>query len=123
MTTAAKSVCYFGFYLYGVAIVLVFFPNLLLGIMGMPETTEVWIRILGLLTGIIGYYYHRNGIAENRIFFPFTVHARVLVFLSFVVFVALKMASPALIVFGVVDLLGAVWTWRTLRRETDTGIQ
>jgi hypothetical protein len=123
MTAAAKSVCYFGFYLYGVAIVLIFFPNLLLGMMGMPETTEVWIRILGLLTGIIGYYYHRNGTANNRIFFPFTVHARVVVFLSFVVFVALKMASPMLIGFGVVDLLGAVWTWRALRREANAGLK
>lgn len=117
MTPAAKTVCYFGYYLYGVSITLVFFPNLLLRVLGIPETTEVWIRILGVLVGIIGYYYHRNGAANNRSFFPFTVHARVVVFLSLAAFVLLKMAGPMLIVFGVVDLLAALWTLRALRRE------
>ena len=120
MTLAAKTVCYFGYYLYGVAITLVFFPNMLLRILGIPETTEVWIRILGVLVGIIGYYYHRNGAADNRLFFPLTVHARVVVFLSFVVFALLKMASPVLIGFGVVDLLGAIWTWQALKKSAPT---
>lgn len=117
MTPAARTVCYFGFYLYVVSVTLVFFPNLLLRILGIPETTEVWIRIVGVLVGLIGYYYHRNGAADNRLFFPLTVQARILVFLSFMVFVLLKMASPMLIGFGVIDLLGALWTWTALGRE------
>jgi ABC-type nickel/cobalt efflux system permease component RcnA len=117
MTAPAKSVCYFGFYLYGVAIMLVFFPNVLLRLMGMPETTEVWIRIVGVLAGLIGFYYHRNGIAENRLFFKLTVPARIAVLVSFILFVVLKMASPMLIGFGLVDVLGAFWTWRTLQAE------
>lgn|GEM_PF-1622410 len=117
MTASAKSVYFFGLYLYGVAVPLVFFPNHLLRLMGIAETNEVWIRILGVLVGLIGFYYHRNGIAENRIFFKLTVPARIAVLVSFVLFVALKMASPMLIGFGVVDALGAFWTWRTLQAE------
>jgi hypothetical protein len=49
MDAAAKSVCYFGFYLYGVALTLIFFPNVLLRVLGIPETSEVWIHIVGLL--------------------------------------------------------------------------
>jgi hypothetical protein len=115
MTASARSVCYFGFYLYGVGITLIFIPNVLLRSMGMPETNEVWIRIVGVLAGIIGFYYHRNGVANNRPFFALTVPARVAVLVSFVLFALLKLVSPMLIVFGVVDLLGAIWTWRTLK--------
>lgn len=121
MTASAKSVCYFGFYLYVVAITLVFFPNLLLRLMGIPETTEVWIRVLGILVGIIGFYYHRSGVTNNRAFFPLTVPARAIVLVSFIAFAALQMVSPMLILFGVVDLLGALWTWRALKQEGGTG--
>jgi hypothetical protein len=120
MDAASRSVCYFGFYLYGVALTLIFFPNVLLRLLGIPETDEVWIRIVGLLAGIIGYYYHRNGAAGNRFFFPLTVHARVLVFVVFGIFALLKMASPVLIGFGVVDLLGAIWTWQALKKSAST---
>lgn len=121
MTASAKSVCYFGFYLYVVAITLIFFPNHLLRIMGMPETTEVWIRVLGVLVGLIGFYYHRNGAANNRFFFPLTIPARITVLVSFVAFAALKMVSPMLIGFGVVDFLGALWTWWALKQEQKAG--
>jgi hypothetical protein len=37
------------------------------------------------------------------------------VILFFIAFVALDYAEPALLLFGVVDLLGAAWTQVTLR--------
>lgn len=117
MTASAKSVYFFGLYLYGVAVTLVFFPNVLLRLMGIPETTEVWIRILGMLVGLIGFYYHRNGAANNHSFFPLTIPARITVLVAFVIFAVLEMVSPRLIIFGVVDLLGALWTWRALKQE------
>jgi hypothetical protein len=40
----------------------------------------------------------------------------VVAFLSFVVFVVLKMASPVLIGFGVVDLAAAIWTFQALKK-------
>jgi H+/Cl- antiporter ClcA len=117
MTPAAKTVCYFGFYLYCVALTLIFFPNVLLRLLGIPETSEVWIRIVGLLAGIIGYYYHRSGASGNRFFFRLTVQARILVFVVFLALALLRMASPMLIGFGVVDLLGAIWTWQALKQS------
>ncbi len=32
-------------------------PNILLTTVGMPETAEVWIRVVGLLAGVLGVYY------------------------------------------------------------------
>lgn len=117
MSAAAKSVFYFGFYLYLVGLTLVFAPNFLLSTLGMPATNEVWIRIVGVLVFCIGYYYHLAGRDNNRSFFKSTIPTRVLVFISFVGFVLAKLVSPVLIVFGVVDLLGAMWTWSVLRKN------
>ncbi len=116
MTAAAKSVYYFGLYLYVVGATLAFIPNLLLGMLGIPQTNEVWIRILGVIVGLLGFYYHRSGATNNSSFIQLTVPARVVAFLSFVVFVVLKMASPVLIGFGVIDLVAAIWTFQALKK-------
>jgi len=116
MSPAAKSVYYFGFYLYLVSLTLVFFPNILLGVLHIPETNEVWIRVLGVLVGLIGFYYHRSGAKNISAFFPLTVPTRTVVLLSFIVFVVLKMASPVLIGFGAVDFAGALWTMMALKK-------
>ncbi len=117
MSPAAKSVYYFGFYLYLVSVTLVFFPNILLGALQIPETHEVWIRVLGLLAGLIGFYYHRSGANNISAFFPLTIPTRIIVLLSFIIFAVLKMASPVLIGFGVVDFAGAMWTMMALRKK------
>ena len=116
MTAASKSVFYFGLYLYVVGATLIFIPNILLGILGMPQTNEVWIRVLGVIVGLLGFYYHQCGAAGNLFFVKLTIPARIVVFLAFVVFVVLKMASPMLIGFGVIDLAAAIWTHQALKK-------
>lgn len=117
MTPAARSLQVFGIYLIGLAALLVLAPNLLLGMFGMPLTQEVWIRVLGLLVAIVGAYDVIAAMnALTPLFLP-TVIARTLVFVAFVAFALLGLAPPQLVIFGVVDLLGALWTWRALRAE------
>ncbi|RTL59879.1 MAG: hypothetical protein EKK37_03275 [Sphingobacteriales bacterium] len=117
MSAAAKSVYYFGFYLYAIGIGLIFIPNLFLKTFQLPETNEVWIRVVGILVFLIGFYYHQTGKLNFIAFYPLTVIARTVVFISFIFFVALKFTSPMLIGFGVVDLLGAAWTYMALKKE------
>jgi hypothetical protein len=117
MSAAAKSVYYFGFYLYLVGLTLIFFPNFLLGLVQIPATNEVWIRIVGVLVFCLGYYYHRNGEANDLQFCRTTVPTRCFVFVCFVTFVLRGYVSPMLIGFGVIDLLGAAWTWSALRKK------
>jgi hypothetical protein len=117
MTAAAKSVCYFGFYLYITGLPLIFAPNTLLGLLQIPETNEVWIRVVGVLVFCIGYYYHRAGAGNIQAFLKHTIPTRVIVFLSFTAFVLLKFVPPVLIIFGAADLAGAVWTWFALKKD------
>jgi hypothetical protein len=120
MTASAKSVCYFGFYLYVVAITLMIAPNFLLSTLQIPETNEVWIRVVGVLAFAIGYYYHRAGAGNIRSFFIHTVTIRCFVFIAFCVFVLQQYVSPMLILFGAADVAGAIWTWVALRNENKT---
>jgi hypothetical protein len=117
MSPAAKSVCYFGFYLYVVGLTLIFLPNVFLQTLQLPSTNEVWIRIVGILVFNIGYYYHRTGMSNNQSFFKLTIPTRILVFIAFATFVVLEYTSSILIAIGAIDLLGAVWTWLALKKQ------
>lgn len=117
MTAAAKSVFYFGLYLYVVGLTLLIAPNFLLATFQIAFTSEVWIRVVGVLTLAIGFYYHQAGSRNIVAFLPLTLVVRVLVFLAFVVFVVLKYVSPSLIIIGSVDLLGAAWTLWALKKK------
>jgi hypothetical protein len=54
LRSPAVSVTVFGLYLVGLAVVLVTIPNTLLAIFGIAGTQEPWIRVVGLLAGLIG---------------------------------------------------------------------
>ena len=117
MTPAAKSVYYFGFYLYLVGATLIFIPNLFLSTLGIPETNEVWIRVLGVIVALIGFYYHQAGAKNISVFLPLTIPTRITVFIAFIILVILKMASPILIGIGGIDLAGAIWTFMALKKK------
>lgn len=114
--TASKTVMYFGFYLYLTAAQLLFAPNMLLGMLGVPHTNEPWIRIVGVLVGCLGVYYHLMGRAGFELFARVTVFVRLGVLASFVLLWLAHIAPPQLIVFGVIDALAAGWTFSALKK-------
>lgn len=116
MSAAAKSIYYFGFYLYVVGLTLIFAPNILLSTLQIPETNEVWIRVVGVLACCLGFYYHRSGATNNVGFARQTIPTRIFVFISFSAFALLGYVSPVLVLFGAVDVMGAFWTWSALKK-------
>ena len=117
MSKAASTVKVFGVYLGLLGVTLVLSPNLLLSVFGIAPTSEVWIRVVGLLVFNIGVYYWFAAKSEARLFFAASVYVRAAVPLVFIAFVALGWVSPVLVLFGVVDLAGGVWTFAMLRKE------
>jgi len=115
MTKSARSVFVFGLYLLLLGIILVVVPNFLVGMFSLPRTSEVWIRVVGMLLLFLGFYYTQAARKEMADFFRWTVYVRSTVILFFAAFVLLGFAGPPLILFGVVDLLGAIWTGLALR--------
>ena len=57
MSAPAKSVLAHGIYLALLGAGLATIPNLLLGLLGIPEATDVWVRVTGALVFLLGYYY------------------------------------------------------------------
>jgi len=115
MSKAAKSILVFGIYLVVIGLGFLVMPNTPLALLGFPTTSEPWIRVVGLLLLILAYYYIQAARSEMRPLFRWTVHARSSVVVCFIVLVALGLAQPMLIGFGVIDLFAAIWTGLALR--------
>jgi hypothetical protein len=118
MSTVARSLVVFGWYLVGFGVLLVLAPNLVLSVFGLPPTDEVWIRVVGVLVLIIAYFNIRMGRADFRPYARLTVHARTAVLVFFVMFVLAGLAKPVVILVGAIDLAGALWTAEALRRDS-----
>lgn len=117
MSRAAQSVFLFSIYLLLLGLVLLVVPNWLLSLFGMPETEEVWVRVVGMLVLLLAFYYSSAARNELTSFMRATVVARFSVVVFFAAFVVLGFAPPVLIVFGLVDVLAATWTAVALRRD------
>ncbi|MFA6168011.1 MAG: hypothetical protein WC700_15420 [Gemmatimonadaceae bacterium] len=117
MSNSARSVLAFGWYLVGLGGLLVAVPNTLLGLFFLPSTSEVWLRVVGVLVLILAFYYIQAARHGLTALFQWTVYGRASVIVFFTAFVLLGFVEPPLILFGVVDLLGATWTHFALRAE------
>jgi len=120
MSKSAFSAKVFAIYLFIVGPLLVVAPNFLLSIFRVPPTSEVWIHILGVIAFNLGVYVWVAAKHENKPFLEVSVYARVLFFVAFVTFAIIGLASPVLVLFGVVDLLGGIWTHFALKADAQS---
>ncbi len=117
MSQAAKSLFVFGIYLCGLGLILLLVPNLILQVFGVPPTNEVWIRINGMFVLCLSFYYVQTARNELTGFIRWTVWTRIAVIFYFAAFVLLVSAPKALLLFGLIDLLSAIWTWLALKKD------
>ena len=116
MTSTAKSIFYYSFYMLGMGLSLLFIPNLMLGIFGFSPTNDIWIRVLGLFAFCAGMLYFYCGRTNQIGFFRISVFERIVFFLGMVGIVLFLQVDPMLALIGGVDLFGAIWTAVTLRK-------
>jgi len=117
MSSIAKTVFAFGLYLLGLGAILLIVPNLLLGLFQIPSTSEVWIRVVGMLVFYLGIYYLVAAKTGLRVFMLWSARLRPTVLLFFGAFVLAGLAPSVLLIFGAIDLAGAIWTWNAFRQE------
>jgi len=117
MSRSAFSARVFAVYLFVVSPVLVCAPNFLLTMFGIAPTGEVWIRVVGVIAFNLGVYMWVAARHENKPFLEASVYTRGSVFCAFVVFALLGLASPMLVLFGLIDLGGGLWTWYALKAD------
>lgn len=117
MSKSAFSAKVFSIYLAIVGTMLIIVPNFLLSIFLMPATSEVWIRVLGLTVVMLGVYAAVAARHESVPFLEASVYTRLVVFIAFISFAVLGLASPMIVLFGVADLAGGMWTYFALRAD------
>lgn len=123
MSRPATSIRVVGIYLLLLGAALIAVPNLVLAPFGLPPTSDVWLRVVGVLVAILGHYYVQAARHDLVPFYRASVPARVFAFLSFAAFVLLGLVKPPLLLFGTVDLAGAAWTFFALRSSGQTDRQ
>jgi hypothetical protein len=118
MTSAARSIYVFGIYLIVIGGILMGSPNTFLAALRIEPTTEPWIRIAGMLVMVIGILDVACARREQTGFFQATVYTRTFALLVFLAFALFGIAPRVLIVFGLIDAAGALWTHSALRKSS-----
>lgn len=105
-------------YDFVVGATLLLAPNLLLGILLIPPTDEVWIRVAGVLAFVIGAFFLQTARHGTIHFYRLSVHVRIGAGLLFAALIITGLGPPILLLFVLIEWLGAVWTAMALRAET-----
>ena len=117
MASSAFTIKAFGIYVVLTGIGLTLAPNLVLAPLGVPEAREVWLRMLGTLAIVVGYYYLASAAGNARAFFVATVKGRLLFFALGVGLILFANAPWQIVLFGLIDVAGAIWTHLALKAE------
>lgn len=118
MNPIDKSI--FAFALYMILVVgvgLMSFPTLILDMFQLSYGDDTWIRFVGMLAFILGFYYVI--IARNSLepLYRWTVIMRLFAVLFMVAFFATGKLGAGILGFAVIDLAGAGWTWMAMRAK------
>ncbi|MFX1477315.1 MAG: hypothetical protein ACFFCI_04215 [Promethearchaeota archaeon] len=119
MSRAALSLFVFGMYMILMGSFFLCFPEFIYGMLALPTELVITSRVLGMVIIIIAYYYNRSSLNEEgmRNFYKWTVHTRASVIFFLILFVIFKLANPLIVVFGFIDLAGAIWIYRALHKD------
>lgn len=116
MKQSTISLLVFGIYLAVLSLCLLFWPALFLHL-GFESAPMPWVAITGYLLGLLAFFYFMAVVSANSVFYSWTVFAR-LPLLPFSLLLVLMDAAPSvMLLLGLIDLLGAVWTAWALRHE------
>ena len=117
MTHSAKSVLVFGVYLTLVGATLLIIPNVFLTVIGVANTSEVWIRLSGILLMALSVYYIVAARHKLSIIFKVTACIRCTIIFFFSAFVYLQMMESVMLIFAAFDFAGGAWTYFAMKKE------
>jgi len=120
MTAAARSILVYSIYTFGLGATLLLIPNVPLPIFGLPEATEVWIRVAGMTVLFLSLVYFLSARNEYREIFKASVPIRFAVVGFFAAFALAGFTPWNILLFTPFDVLFAIWTWMSLRSDAAT---
>lgn len=114
MNAATLSVFVWGIYVILSGLLLISIPKRTLSLFGHDAPKDHWIRVVGILALSLGYFYLVAAQNELVSLYWASIYARVAGFLGFTALVIFKKAKSQIIFFGILDIIGALWTLLTL---------
>jgi hypothetical protein len=96
---------------------LIFIPNMLLNMFGFDTTSEIWIKVLGIVILPLSIVYHAIGKSGNEEAIRATIWSRLFVGVGFTLLALSGQAKLNLILFAGIDIATAVWTWFELKKK------
>ena len=117
MSRSAISVLVFGIYIAILGFLLLLVPNWVITPFGIAPAREVWIRLSGIMLMALSVYYLVAVKHNLVVIFKITAYIRFTIIFFIVAFAALKLVSPNIIFFGIIDFLGGLWTYLSLKKE------
>lgn len=116
MNSSRISMITYALYLAVMSGMLLFYPALFL-LLGFKSVPQPWVAICGYLVGVLAFLYAMAAYAHRREFYRWTLWGRSPFILFTTLLVVMGAAPAVLILLGLVDLLGALWTGWCLRGE------
>ena len=95
MSSAARSILVYSIYVFGLGAALLLVPNVPLPIFGLPQATEVWIRVAGMTVIFLAIFYFIAARNEYRQLFVASVAIRFSVPVFFAAFAGWLSGVPA----------------------------
>ncbi len=95
---------------------LIFVPNLLLSMFGFDATSEIWIKVLGIVVLSLSIIYYTVSKSGNDDVVRATMWSRLFVGIGFILLALTGQAKLSIILFAGIDIVTAVWTWFELKK-------
>jgi hypothetical protein len=117
MKNATNSIYVQAIYMFIAGTGFLLMPNTVLPMFGMAPVEDVWIRVLGLVVLVFGFYYFE--MAKNQVlsYYRASVWGRFAVSAGLVALAVLKIGEMPLLLFAAVDTGLAIWTYTALKQE------
>ena len=115
MSKAAVSIFAFGLYLATGGVLLVVAPGFVCRLLVLDEPQGLWVRITGGLLGILAYYCICAAREEATAFIRWSVRTRPTTLFFLAACVATNIATPPILILGVIDVAATIWTALALR--------
>lgn len=117
MKQSSLSMLVFAVYMAVLCVAFLFFPAPFVMFFGFERPDPLWIRIFGLVLGILAFYYVMAIRERAMRFYYWTFLGRLALLPAYVVFVLAGIAPWIAIAFGIFETGCAIWTGIALRRE------
>lgn len=105
----------FSIYVFVAGASLLLLPTFIPSLTGLSIPQDVWVRVTGAIAVALSYYYFDAARRNNLAFIESTVIGRAIFAIAITGLIVFGYAPINMIIFPIIDLLGAAWSFYALR--------